>query len=339
MTVTRLTRRLAAVASFACVTAGAPALAQVSTPPAAPSAASAFPNKPVTIVVPFAPGGGTDLGARLLAQKLGARWGQSVVIDNKGGAGGIVGVDAVVRARPDGYTLLVGNVGTQSINPALYKKLPYDPDKAFAPISLIAELPFFALASPNLPVKNIAELIVLIKKEPGLVSYASSGNGGSPHLSGEIFQALSGTKLLHVPYKGGGPAMTDLMAGHVNLLFASVLESIGHVKAGKLKALAVTTNTRSAAMPEVPTVAESGLAGFESGSWLALLAPAGTPPELVNKIAADVKAVLDDEATRQALIQQGANPKSSTPAQLAALIESDRKRYAKIITEKNISID
>jgi tripartite-type tricarboxylate transporter receptor subunit TctC len=306
---------------------------------AAPVLAQGFPNKPVTIVVPFAPGGGTDLGARLIAQKLGARWGQSVVVDNKGGAGGLLGADIVAKARPDGYTLLVGNIGTQSINPALYKKMPYDPDKAFAPISMIAELPFFALASPNLPVKNITELIALVKKDPGVITYASSGNGGSPHLSGEIFQALSGTKLLHVPYKGGGPAMTDLMAGHVNLLFASVLESIGHVKAGKLKALAVTTSTRSAALPEVPTVAESGLPGFESGSWLALLAPAGTPAELVNKIAADVKAVLDDDATRQALIQQGANPRSSTPAQLAAVIDTDRKRYTKIITEKNISIE
>jgi tripartite-type tricarboxylate transporter receptor subunit TctC len=307
---------------------------------AAPLAhAQAYPAKPVTIIVPFAAGGGTDLGARLVAQKLTAKWGQSVVVDNKGGAGGVVGVDAAVRAKPDGYTLLVGNVGTQSINPALYKKLPYDHDKAFAPISLIADLPFFALSRPGLPAKNIAELIALAKQEPGKISYASSGNGGSPHLSGEIFQALSGTKLLHVPYKGGGPAMTDLMAGHVDLLFASVLESIGHVKSGKLRALAVTTTTRSAVMPEVPTVAESGLPGYESGSWLALLAPAGTPKDIVDKIAADLKAVLDDPATRQALEQQGATPHSSTPAQLAALMEADRKRYSKIIADKNISIE
>lgn len=302
-------------------------------------AQGAWPAKPVTIIVPFSAGGGTDLGARLLAQKLSAKWGQSVVVDNKGGAGGIVGVEAAIRSKPDGYTLLVGNVGTQSINPALYKKLPYDHDKAFAPISLIAELPFFVLAHPGLPAKNITELIALARNEPGKISYASSGNGGSPHLSGEIFQALSGTKLLHVPYKGGGPAMTDLMAGHVNLLFASVLESIGHVKSGKLRAIAVTTSVRSAAMPDVPTVAESGLSGYESGSWLALLAPAATPKELVDKIAADVKAVLDEESTRQALVQQGATPRSSTPAQLAALIDADRKRYTKIITDKGISIE
>jgi tripartite-type tricarboxylate transporter receptor subunit TctC len=302
-------------------------------------AQSTWPTKPVTIIVPFAAGGGTDLGARLLAQKLTAKWGQSVVVDNKGGAGGIVGVEAAVRAKPDGYTLLVGNVGTQSINPGLYKKLPYDHDKAFAPIALFAELPFFALTRANLPAKNIAELIALAKQDPGKISYASSGNGGSPHLSGEIFQSLSGTKLLHVPYKGGGPAMVDLIAGHVDILFASVLESIGHVKSGKLRAIAVTTSTRSAAMPEVPTVAESGLPGFDSGSWLAVLGPAGLPPELVTKIAADIKAVIDDPATRQALEQQGATARSSSPAQLAALIDFDRKRYSKIIVDKNISLE
>lgn len=299
----------------------------------------AWPSKPVTIIVPFVPGGGTDLGARLVAQKLTTRWGQSVVVDNRGGAGGVVGADAVARARPDGYTLLVGNVGTQSINPVLYKKLPYDPDKAFAPVSLIAELPFFVLARPNLPAANVRELIALARKEPGKLSFGSSGNGGAPHLSAEVFAAMSNSQLLHVPYKGGGAAMTDLIAGHLDLMFVSVLESIGHVKAGKMKALAVTTTSRSDSMPEVPTVAESGLAGYESGSWLALLAPAGTPRDLVDKIAADMKAVLADESTRQALIQQGAIPRSSTPAQLQALIDNDRKRYERIIRDKNISID
>ena len=298
-----------------------------------------WPSKPVTIVVPFVAGGGTDLGARLLAQKLASRWGQSVVVDNRGGAGGVVGVDAVARARPDGYTLLVGNVGTQSINPVLYKKLPYDPDKAFAPISSIAELPFFVLARPGLAAANVRELIALARKEPGKLSYGSSGNGGAPHLSAEVFAAMSNTQLLHVPYKGGGAAMTDLMAGHLDLMFVSVLESVGHVKSGKMKALAVTTTSRSDSMPEVPTVAESGLPGYVSGSWLALLGPAGMPRELVDKIAGDTQAVLAYEATRQALVQQGAIPRSSTPAQLQALIDSDRKRYERIIRDKNISLD
>jgi tripartite-type tricarboxylate transporter receptor subunit TctC len=303
------------------------------------SAAAPWPAKTVTIIVPFAAGGGTDLGARLLAQKLTTRWGQSVVVDNKTGAGGVLGADTVARAKPDGYTLLIGNVGTQSINPALYKKLPYDADKAFAPISMVAELPFFMLATPKLPANTVAEFIALAKKDPGKHSYASSGNGGSPHLSGEIFQALSDTKLLHVPYKGGSVAMTDLMAGHVDILFASVLESIGHVKAGKLKALAVTTATRAAVMPDVPTVAESGLPGFDSGSWLALLGPAGLPKDLIDHIAADVKAVLADDSTRQALSQQGAVARSSTPGELASLIDADRKRYTQIIRDKAISLE
>ena len=306
---------------------------------AGPARAQNYPAKPVTIIVPFAPGGGTDIGARLVAQKLTLKWGQPVVVDNRGGAGGVVGADAVAKARPDGYTLLVGNVGTQSINPSLYKKLPYDPDKAFAPVSLIAELPFFALARPTLAANNIRELITLAKANPGKISFASSGNGGSPHLSGEILQAVAGVQLVHVPYKGGGPAMNDLMAGHVDLLFASVLESVGHVRSGKLKTLGVSSATRSAAAPDIPTIAESGLKDFDSGSWLGLFAPAGTPVDIINKIALDVKAVLDDEATRQLLVQQGATPHSSTPAQLAALTEADRKRYAKIILEKNLSLE
>ncbi len=324
-------RRRAWGALSALLLAMAGATAQAQTP--------AWPTKPVTIVVPFVPGGGTDLGARLLAQKLSVRWGQSVVVDNRGGAGGMVGADAVARARPDGYTLLVGNVGTQSINPVLYKKMPYDPDKAFAPVSLIADLPFFVLARPTLPAANVRELIALAKRESGKLSFGSSGNGGAPHLSAEVFAAMSGTSLMHVPYKGGGAAMTDLIAGHLDLMFVSVLESIGHVKAGKMKALAVTTTSRSDSMPEVPTVAESGLSGYESGSWLAVLAPAATPKDIVDRIAADMKAVLADEATRQALIQQGAIPRSSTPAQLQALIDSDRKRYERIIRDKNIGID
>lgn len=324
-----LPRFCRAVAASLVLLGGTQAMAQ----------STVWPNKPVTIIVPFVPGGGTDLGARLMAQKLSTRWGQSVVVDNRGGAGGVVGADAVARARPDGYTLLVGNVGTQSINPVLYKKLPYDPDKAFAPVSLIAELPFFVLARPTLPASNVRELIALAKKEPGKVSFGSSGNGGAPHLSAEVFAAMSQTQLLHVPYKGGGAVMTDLIAGHVDLLFASVLESIGHVKAGKLKALAVTTTVRSDTMPDVPTVAESGLPGYESGSWLALLAPAGTPKDIVDKIATDMKAVLADESTRLALIQQGAIPRSSTPAQLQTQIDNDRKRYERIIRDKNISME
>ncbi len=305
--------------------------------------AAPYPSRSVTLVVPFAPGGGTDIGARLIANKLTQKWGQSVVVDNKGGAGGVVGVDSVAKAKADGYTLLFGNVGTQSINPALYKKLPYNYETAFAPISLVAELPFFLLTSTNFAPKSVKELVAYAKANPDKVTFASSGNGGSPHLSAEVFSAMAGVKMTHVPYKGGGPAMNDMMAGHVNILFASVLESVGHVKAGKLNAIGVTTKTRSSALPDVPTISEAGaalgLAGYESGSWIGVLAPAGTPQALIEKIAADVREASLSPDVREALGKQGANPIGSTPVQFKALIDSDLKRYTKIIQEKNISID
>ncbi|MDI9332806.1 MAG: tripartite tricarboxylate transporter substrate binding protein [Cytophagales bacterium] len=305
--------------------------------------AATYPNRPVTLVVPFAPGGGTDIGARLIANKLTQKWGQSVVVDNKGGAGGVVGVEIVAKAKADGYTLLFGNVGTQSINPSLYKKLPYNADTAFAPVSLVAELPFFLMTSPSFAPKTVKDLVAYAKANPDKVTYASSGNGGSPHLSAEVFSAMAAIRMTHVPYKGGGPAMNDLMAGHVNILFASVLESIGHIQAGKLNVMGVTTKTRSNTAPDVPTISESGAAlglqGYESGSWLGILAPAGTPQAIIDKIAADVKEAVQQTDTRDAFTKQGANPIGSTPAQFKALIEADRKRYAKIIDEKKISID
>jgi len=302
-----------------------------------------YPNRPVTLVVPFAPGGGTDIGARLIANKLTQKWGQSVVVDNKGGSGGVIGVNIVAQAKADGYTLLFGNVGTQSINPALYKKLPYNYETALVPVSLVAELPFVLMSSPSFAPKSVRELVAYAKANPDKVSFASSGNGGSPHLSAEIFSAMAGVKMTHVPYKGGGPAMNDMMAGHVNILFASVLEAVGHVKAGKLNALGVTTKMRSSAMPEVPTIAEAGsalgLAGYESGSWIGVLAPAGTPQAIIEKIAADVREASLSPDVRDALGKQGANPVGSTPAQFKALIDMDLKRYTKIIEDKKISIE
>ena len=295
-----------------------------------------YPAKPVTFIVPFAPGGGTDITARAVAAKLSSTWGQSVVVENRAGAAGILGADAVARARPDGYTLLIANVGTQSINPSLYAKLPYNADAAFAPISLICELPFVLMASPAFPPNSIKELVAFAKAKPETVTFASSGSGGSPHLTAEIFQLATGTRMTHVPYKGGGPAMTDLMAGHVNLLFASVLESSGHIKAGKLKGLAVSHAKRSPALPDVPTLAEAGVSGAESGSWIALLAPAGTPAGIIEKVAVDIKDAVGSPDMREKLIAQGAVPQSSTPAQLQALIDADRARYGRVIREKGL---
>ena len=260
-------------------------------------------------------------------------------MENRGGAGGVIGVDVVAKAKPDGHTLLIANVGTQSINPTLYARLPYNPDTAFAPISLICELPFVLMASPKFAPNSVKELIALAKAQPDKVTYASSGSGGSPHLTAELFQLLTGTKMTHVPYKGGGPAMIDLMAGHVDLLFASVLEGSGHIKAGKLKGLAVTHAKRNPALPDVPTIAEAGVPGGESGSWIALLAPAGTPQSIISKLNADVKEVVADPEVREKLIGQGAVPQSTTPAELQKLIDADLARYGKIIREKGLKAE
>ena len=301
--------------------------------------APSFPDRPVTIVVPFPPGGGTDAGARLIAQKLSTRWGQSVIVDNKAGASGMVGSEYVSRAKPDGYTLLIGNIGTFSINPSLYKKMPYDPDKAFVPVSMIAELPYFLLVTPSMKANNVKEFIAFAKANPGAVTYASSGSGSGPHLAGEMFEKATGLDMMHVPYKGGGPAAADVMAGHVNMYFSTVLESIGSVKSGKLKALGASSLVRSPAMPELPTIAESGVPGFDAASWIGIAAPAGTPPALVDKIAADIKAVISEQDTKQTLIQQGATPMPLTPAAFKARIESDRQRYAKVIKDGNVQVD
>jgi tripartite-type tricarboxylate transporter receptor subunit TctC len=303
------------------------------------AAAQSYPAKPVTWVVPFPPGGGTDISARTVATKLTEKWKQSVVIENRSGAAGILGTDAVAKARPDGYTLLIVNVGITSINPALYPRLPYNPETAFTPISLICELPFVLMASPSFAPNSVKELVAYAKANPGKVTFASSGQGGSPHLTAEIFQLATGTRMTHVPYKGGGQAMPDLMAGHVDLLFASVLESSGHIKSGKLKGLAVTHAKRSPALPDVPTLAEAGVKDAESGSWIALLAPAATPAAIVAKIGADLKEAVAASDVKEKLIAQGAVPQASTPAELQALINSDLARYGRIIREKGLKAE
>ena len=301
--------------------------------------AQGYPTRPVTLVVPFPPGGGTDTGARIVAQRLGQRWGRAVIIDNKGGAAGSIGAEYAAKARPDGYTLMMGNIGTQSINPSLYPRLSYDPDKAFVPISLVAELPLVMLVNPDVPAKTVKEFIALAKSQPGRFSYSTSGAGSSMHLAGEMFKNQSRTFILHVPYRGGGPAIGDLLARHVQLTFATALEASGHIRSGKLRALAVTGATRVPSLPDVPTLSEAGLPGFNSISWIGLLAPAGTPKGIVDKIAADLREVLGSGDGRQMLIELGAVPAPGTPAQFAALITNDRKRYERIIRERAITAD
>jgi tripartite-type tricarboxylate transporter receptor subunit TctC len=302
-------------------------------------AQGAYPGRPVTLVVPFPPGGGTDTGARIVAQKLGTKWGQTVIVENKGGAAGMIGADMVAKAKADGYTLLMGNIGTQAINPSLYKKMPYDAATAFVPITLVAELPLAMMVNPAVPAKTAREFIALAKSEPGKLSYSSSGAGGAPHLAAEMFKEATGTFIVHVPYRGGGPAIGDLLAGHVQLSFMTVLEASGHIKAGKLRALAVTGAQRVPALPEVPTLAEAALPGFNSISWIGVLAPAGTPKEIVDKVSSDIREVLASDEVKQKLIELGAVPAGTTPAQFQALINSDRKRYEQVIKDKKITVD
>ena len=322
------TRRLTCALALAlCAVAPASAFAQ------------AFPSKPVTLVVPFPPGGGTDTGGRVIAEQLSRRWGQPVIVENKGGAAGQIGADFVAKAKPDGYTLLLGNIGTQAINPLLYKKMPYDPDKAFAPISLVAELPLAMMVNPAVPAKTAADFIALAKSRPGQMSYSSSGAGGAPHLAAELFKDQTGSFVLHVPYRGGGPAIADLLAGHVQLSFMTVLEASGHIKAGKLRALAVTGDKRVAAFPDTPTLAESVLPGFNAISWIGLLAPAGMPQDLQDKIAADVRAVLADETVRARFVALGGVPRATSPPEFAKLIADDRSRYAQIIRSRKITVE
>jgi tripartite-type tricarboxylate transporter receptor subunit TctC len=299
------------------------------------SAQDAYPTKSVTMVVPFPPGGGTDTGARWVAQKLSEKWGQPVVVDNKPGAAGMIGADFVSRSKPDGYTIMMANAQTVAINPSLYKKLPYNPDTAFVPISLVAELPLVLLVNSSLPVNNTKEFITLAKSKE--LTYGSAGNGSSTHLAASLFDNATGTKLSHVPYKGGGPAMQDLMGGVVNLTFLTVLESGSAIKSGKVRPIAVTSLKRSPAMPNIPTLAESGVPDYFSISWIGVLAPAGTPKAIVDKISKDIQEIVASPDVNKRFIEQGATPVGSTPEQFQTLIDSERARYRKIITEKNIS--
>jgi tripartite-type tricarboxylate transporter receptor subunit TctC len=304
-----------------------------------PGFAQTFPSRPVTLVVPFPPGGGTDTGGRVIAEQLGRRWNQPVIVENRGGAAGQIGADYVAKSKPDGYTLLLGNIGTQAINPLLYAKLPYDADKSFAPVSLVAELPLAMMVHPSVPAKTAAEFVALAKSRPGQMSYSSSGAGGAPHLAAEMFKDQTSSFILHVPYRGGGPAIADLLAGHVQLSFMTVLEASGHIKAGKLRALAVTGDKRVPAFPEVPTLAESVVPGFNAISWIGLLAPVGTPQDVVDRIAADVRAVLADESVKARFIGLGGVPRATTPQEFARLIADDRSRYAQIIRSRKITIE
>ncbi len=309
-------------------------------------AQSAWPSKPVKIVVPFAAGGTTDILARAMAPELSKAFGQQFIVDNRAGAGGNVGAEIVARAPADGYTLLMGTVGTHGINRALYPKLPYDPIKDFAPVTLVAGVPnvmeMNADKARQLGINNVHDFIKYAKSHPGKLNMASSGNGTSIHLAGEMFKHMTGIFMTHVPYRGSGPALMDLVAGNMDVMFDNLPSSIQQIKGGKLKPLAVTSAKRSSALPDVPTVEEAGgpaLKGFEASSWFGLLAPAGTPADIVSRLQQESAKALASPAVREKLEAQGAIPGGNTPVEFARMIADEHAKWARVVKASGAKVD
>jgi len=304
----------------------------------APAPAPAYPTKPVKLVVPYPPGGPTDIVARLVAQKLSDAMGQQFIIDNRPGAGGNPGAELVARSPADGYTLVVATTA-HAINPSLFKNLGYSLSKDFAPVSQLTSGPLVIVANPQLPAKNVAELIALAKAKPGELNFASSGNGQSTHLSAELFAAMAGVKMNHIPYKGSAPALTDTMGGQTQLMFDTMLSAMPHVKAGKLKALAVTSATRSPVAPDLPTVAESGLPGYEAIAWNGLLAPAGTPPEVLARLSAELKKVLAAPDVKDKFEAQGFAASWNSPEDFGRFMTAEVDKWAKVVKVSGAKVD
>ena len=303
---------------------------------AAPATAQPYPAKPIRVVVPFPAGGNADIFARAFAQKLGEAWKQIPIVDNRAGAAGIIGTQFVAKAPADGYTLLFGTTGTHTTNPAVYAKLPYDPVRDFAPVSNFADSPFLLVVHPSIPARTLQQLVTLAKSRPGQLDYASFGTGSSAHLAGEMLRTMAGINVIHVAYKGGPPAVNDLVGGHVSLMFNSLPAVLPLVKADRLRALAVASAKRSPALPELPTFAESGLPGFEAGSWYGLLAPSGTPREAITKLHAETVQMLALPDIRQKLAAEGAEAIGNSPEEFAAQIRRDIERWEKVARAANI---
>jgi tripartite-type tricarboxylate transporter receptor subunit TctC len=301
--------------------------------------AQSYPTKSIKMIVPFPPAGSTDISARAVAGKLGERLGQPVVIENRPGAGGNIGGDLAAKAAPDGYTIFVGTVGTNAINQALYSKMPFDHLRDFAPVVLLSTTPNVLVTQPNFPAGSVKDVIDRAKAKPGEMTFASSGAGTSIHLSGELFNSMAGTRMQHIPYKGSGPMLIDLMSGTVNIAFDNLSASMPHIKGGKLKALAVTGSKRSSVLPDLPTISEAGLTGYDSTSWNAIYVPAGTPKEIIDKLNREVRAILESPETRKFFAEQGAEAGGGTPEQLAALTRAETAKWAKVVKESGAKVD
>lgn len=298
-------------------------------------AADTWPARPIRMIVAYPPGGGTDQVGRVMAERLAEHLGQNVVVDNRGGATGNIGTELAARAVPDGYTLLMGNVAPNAVNVSLFKKLGFDPVKDFAPVSLVAVTPNILVAHPSLPVKTVRELVALAKAKPGALNFPSAGVGSSSHLAGELLKSLAKIDMVHVPFKGGGPALVAMISGEVQIMFATLPAAMPHVKSGRARPIAVTTTKRSLAMPELPTIAEAGVTGYEASTWYGLLAPAKTPQPVVNRLHSETVKILAGP-TRQRLEVQGFEPIGGTPAEFSAYIKSEIVKWAKVIRDANI---
>ena len=301
-------------------------------------AATAFPNKPIRIIVAYTPAGTTDILARAIGQKMSETWGQPVIIDNRAGAAGNIGTEVAARATPDGHTLLMGTAGTHGINVSLYRKLSWHPVNDFAPVSLSAMVPNIMGVNNALPVKNVREFVAYAKANPGKLSYGSPGNGSTAHLSMELFKSMTGSTIVHIPYKGSAGVLTDVMGGQIAVTIDNMPPYIPQVKAGKIRALAVSTGKRSSAMPDLPTIAEAGVPGYEAGAWFGLLAPAGTPKPIVAQLSAESARIIKLPDVSKRVSELGADPVGSTPEQFAELIKTEIAKWAKVIKDANVEL-
>ena len=297
--------------------------------------AQSYPTKPIRMIVAYPPGGGTDIVGRMMAQKMSEDFAQTVVIDNRGGAAGSIGSEIAAKSVPDGYTILMGNVAPNAINVSLYAKLGYDPVRDFEPVSLVASTPNILVVHPTLAVKTVSDLIALAKAKPGTLNYPSAGLGSSSHLAGELLDSIAGVRMVHIPYKGGGPALTDLLGGQMQLMFATMPAAMPHVRSGKLRAVAVTSAKRSQAMPELPTIGET-LKGYEASTWYGVLAPARTPRPIVTKLHGEIVKILGVAETRDKLLLQGFEPVGGTPAEFGAYIKSEIEKWGKVVKAAGI---
>ncbi|WP_050833552.1 tripartite tricarboxylate transporter substrate binding protein, partial [Bordetella pertussis] len=307
---------------------------------AAPAAVAApFPDRPVRLVVPYPPGGGADIFARTLSEPLAAQLGQPVIVENRPGANGIIGTDAVARAAPDGYTILLGNSGPNAINQAIYPDLPYDAVDSFEEVSLIGYTTHVLVVHPGVQARSVTELIALARRSPGQLNFASTGQGGTPHLAGELFKLMTGTDMVHVPYKGASPSNADVIAGQVQLTFNTLPPLMTSIRAGKVRALAVTGKQRSQLLPEVPTIDEAGVAGYDVQTWYGIHAPAGTPAAVVDRLNQALVAVLSNAQVRAALVGQGYEVATSTPGEFSRMVRDDVAKWRKVVKEAKVKVD